>query len=111
QRIAAARIEAQKDDRPIADGEVVTACQAACPTNAIVFGDANDPNSKVAATKQDHRNYILLNDLGTQPRTTYLTELKNQNREMPDFKPFKEPPVHKAAKEKSTGAESPEAGH
>lgn len=106
QRIAAARIEAQKDDRPIADGEVVTACQAACPTNAIVFGDANDPNSRIAATKKDHRNYILLNDLGTQPRTTYLTELKNQNKEMPGFKPFKEPPVRKAEKAKPT-----EEGH
>ncbi len=102
QRIAAARIEAEKDGRAIADGEIVTACQAACPTNAIIFGDANDEKSKVAKSKADHRNYVLLNELGTEPRTTYLAEMKNQNREMPDFKAFKEPPVHKV--EKNEGA-------
>lgn len=88
QRIAAARIEAEKDHRAIRDGEVVTACQSVCPTNAIIFGDMHDPNSQVAKTKKDHRNYILLNELNTQPRTTYLAGLKNQNKEMPDYKPF-----------------------
>jgi molybdopterin-containing oxidoreductase family iron-sulfur binding subunit len=86
QRISAARIEAQKDDRPITDGEVVTACQAACPTDAIVFGDMNDKHSQVTHIKQDPRNYKLLNELNTQPRTTYMAELKNQNPEMPDYK-------------------------
>jgi molybdopterin-containing oxidoreductase family iron-sulfur binding subunit len=86
QRIAAARIEAQKDARPIADGEVMTACQTACPTNAIIFGDMNDPNSQVAKIKKDERNYKLLNELNTQPRTTYMAELKNQNKEMPDYR-------------------------
>lgn len=86
QRISAARIEAEKDGRVISDGEVVTACQAVCPTDAIVFGNMHDANSQIAKTKKDHRNYILLNELGTQPRTTYLASLKNQNREMPDFK-------------------------
>lgn len=85
QRISAARIEAEKDGRKIADGEVVTACQAVCPTGAIVFGDLNDPLSKVAIIKQDKRNYNLLNELNTQPRTTYMAELKNQNTEMPDY--------------------------
>ena len=94
QRIAAVRIEAQKDGRPIQDGEVLTACQSVCPTGAIVFGDANDPMSKIAASKKDHRNYTLLNELNTQPRTTYLAALKNQNKEMPDYKPLKEPPSH-----------------
>jgi molybdopterin-containing oxidoreductase family iron-sulfur binding subunit len=88
QRIAAARIEAEKDRRPIRDGEVVTACQSVCPTDAIIFGDMHDPNSQVAKTKKDHRNYMLLNELNTQPRTTYLAGLKNQNKEMPDYKPF-----------------------
>ncbi|MGD9563642.1 MAG: TAT-variant-translocated molybdopterin oxidoreductase [Pyrinomonadaceae bacterium] len=111
QRIAAARIEAQKDARPIADGEILTACQAACPTQAIIFGDANDETSRVANSKKDHRNYILLNELNTQPRTTYLAELKNQSKEMPDYKPFKEPPVHKAAKDEVEGAKPAEAGH
>jgi len=87
QRIAAARIEAEKDGRAIRDGEVVTACQAVCPTDAIIFGDMHDQGSQVAKTKQDPRNYILLNELNTQPRTTYLAGLKNQNREMPDYKP------------------------
>ena len=88
QRIAAARIEAEKDRRPIRDGEVMTACQSVCPTDAIIFGDMHDPNSQVAKTKKDHRNYMLLNELNTQPRTTYLAGLKNQNKEMPDYKPF-----------------------
>jgi molybdopterin-containing oxidoreductase family iron-sulfur binding subunit len=86
QRIAAARIEAEKDGRGIADGEVITACQAVCPTDAIVFGDINDKQSQVAHLKEDPRNYKLLNELNTQPRTTYMAELKNQNPEMPDYK-------------------------
>lgn len=87
QRIAAARIEAEKDSRPIRDGEIVTACQAACPTNAFTFGDMHDPASEIAKTKKDERGYNLLNELNTQPRTTYLAGLKNQNKEMPDYKP------------------------
>ena len=86
QRIAAARIEAEKDGRKIRDGEVVTACQSVCPTSAITFGDISDPNSQVAKTKKDVRDYTLLNNLNTQPRTTYLAGLKNQNKEMPDYK-------------------------
>ena len=92
QRIASARIEAQKDNRPIRDGEIQTACQAACPADAIVFGDLNDKESNVYKLKQEHRNYKLLNELNTQPRTTYLAGLKNQNREMPDYvEPKNEP--------------------
>ncbi len=85
QRIASTRIEAEKDQRNIRDGEIITACQAVCPADAIVFGDLNDPNSQVSKLKTDHRNYALLNELNTQPRTTYLANLKNQNREMPDY--------------------------
>jgi len=87
QRIASARIEAEKDGRPIKDGEVVTACQAACPTDAIIFGDMHDAGSQIAESKKDQRNYTLLNELNTQPRTTYLAGLKNQNKEMPDYNP------------------------
>jgi len=87
QRIAAARIEAEKDGRPIHDGEIVTACQAACPTDVFSFGDMHDQKSQVAKAKQDPRNYTLLNNLNTQPRTTYLAELRNQNKEMPDYRP------------------------
>lgn len=99
QRIAAARIESQKDGaRKIRDGEVITACQAVCPTNAIVFGDLNDPASLVSKAKKDERDYRVLNELNTQPRTTYLAGLKNQNREMPDYRaPVTKPqPEHKA---------------
>ncbi len=94
QRISAARIEAEKDVRRVRDGEIVTACQSACATNAIIFGDMNDPLSKIAESKKDHRNYILLNELNTQPRTTYLAGLKNQNKEMPDYNPLKIPKSH-----------------
>ena len=102
QRIAIARIEAEKDGRRIVDGEVLTACQAACPTDAIIFGDLNDPNSQVTRVKQDKRNYKLLNELNTQPRTTYMAELKNPNSAMPDYKP---PTVHKlsSSEEKTAG--------
>ena len=90
QRIAAARIEGRKDNnRRVRDGEVITACQSVCPTEAITFGDMNDPNSRVSIKKKDERNYVLLNELNTQPRTTYLAGLKNQNKEMPDYKPTK----------------------
>ncbi|HEY8559351.1 MAG TPA: TAT-variant-translocated molybdopterin oxidoreductase [Pyrinomonadaceae bacterium] len=85
QRISFARIEAQKDGRRVQDGEVLTACQAVCPTDAIVFGDLNDKESMVSKTREDHRRYAVLNELNTQPRTNYLAGLKNQNREMPDY--------------------------
>jgi molybdopterin-containing oxidoreductase family iron-sulfur binding subunit len=84
QRINAARIEAKKEDRPIRDGEVVTACQAACPTRAIVFGNINDPDSQVRRLKEHPLNYGLLDDLNTQPRTTYLARVSNPNPELTD---------------------------
>ena len=82
QRINAARIEAKKENRPIRDGEVVTACQAACPTQAIVFGNINDPESEVAKLKAQPLNYGLLAELNTEPRTTYLARLRNPNPEL-----------------------------
>jgi molybdopterin-containing oxidoreductase family iron-sulfur binding subunit len=86
QRISAARIESEKKNIPIKDGDIVTACQQACPSQAIVFGDLNDPGSRVAKLRENERNYNVLNELNTQPRTTYLAALRNQNREMPDYK-------------------------
>jgi len=77
QRIARARIDANNEDRRIRDGEVVTACQAACPTEAIVFGDTNDPDSRVTATKASVLNYAVLEELNTVPRTTYLAHVRN----------------------------------
>jgi molybdopterin-containing oxidoreductase family iron-sulfur binding subunit len=82
QRISAARITAKKEDRQIRDGEVVTACQAACPSEAIVFGDINDRGSRVAKLRSQPLHYGLLADLNTRPRTTYLARLRNPNPEI-----------------------------
>ena len=81
QRIRNAEITAKNQHREIADGDVVTACQAACPTEAITFGNINDPKSKVHQLKALPRNYGLLSDLNTKPRTTYLAAIRNPNRE------------------------------
>ncbi|MGI8735116.1 MAG: TAT-variant-translocated molybdopterin oxidoreductase [Pyrinomonadaceae bacterium] len=82
QRIQEAKIGAELEDRPVRDGDIVTACQAVCPTEAIVFGNINDPNSRVARLKAESRNYSLLSDLNTRPRTTYLGALRNPNPEI-----------------------------
>ena len=77
QRIESARIGAQKEKRPIRDGEIVTACQSACPAEAIVFGDRNNPGNRVSKLKASPRDYGLLEDLNTRPRTTYLAKITN----------------------------------
>jgi molybdopterin-containing oxidoreductase family iron-sulfur binding subunit len=78
QRITRARIETEREGRRIADGEVVTACQAVCPTRAISFGDLNDPKSAVNAVKKSPLDYALLAELNTRPRTTYLARIVNR---------------------------------
>jgi molybdopterin-containing oxidoreductase family iron-sulfur binding subunit len=82
QRINAARLEAEKQDRPIRDGEIVTACQQACPTDTIVFGNINDPEAKVSRLKKEPHDYGLLAEVNTQPRTSYLAKVKNPNSEL-----------------------------
>jgi MoCo/4Fe-4S cofactor protein with predicted Tat translocation signal len=82
QRIQGAKIQSEIEGRKVRDGEIVTACQAVCPTEAIVFGDINDPNSRVSKIKADERNYSLLGELNTKPRTTYLSQLRNPNPEI-----------------------------
>ncbi|HEY3052657.1 MAG TPA: 4Fe-4S dicluster domain-containing protein, partial [Thermoanaerobaculia bacterium] len=82
QRLNAAKIEAEKQGRKVRDGEVTTACAQACPTEAIVFGDLNDRNSRVAKLKEEPTNYTLLAELNTRPRTTYLATVRNPNPEI-----------------------------
>jgi molybdopterin-containing oxidoreductase family iron-sulfur binding subunit len=84
QRINHARVQAKNDGRAVRDGEITTACAQACPGRAIVFGDVNDPQSEVSRWKADPRNYGMLEELNTRPRTTYLAAVKNPNPEMPD---------------------------
>ena len=79
QRINGAKIASEKENRRVRDGEIQTACQQACPAEAIVFGDLRDPRSRVSGMKATPVNYGLLEELGTRPRTTYLAAVRNPN--------------------------------
>jgi molybdopterin-containing oxidoreductase family iron-sulfur binding subunit len=83
QRINAARIGAEKENRKIREGEFTTACAQACPARAIVFGNIRDEGSEVARLKRSPLDYALLEELNTKPRTTYLAKVWNRNPEMP----------------------------
>jgi molybdopterin-containing oxidoreductase family iron-sulfur binding subunit len=106
QRINRARQDAKIENRAIRDGEVKTACQQACPTDAIVFGNLNDPASRVAQLKAEPADYGLLADLNTRPRTTYLAAIRNPN---PELAPAR---MHEAHGEAPHGGlpRAPEAG-
>lgn len=82
QRINHGRIEAKKENRPIRDGEVITACAQACPTEAIIFGDMTDAEAAVSKLKKEPLNYAMLAELNTRPRTTYLARLKNPDPDL-----------------------------
>ncbi len=88
QRIAAARIQARLEDRELRDGEVRTACQQACPTEAIAFGNIRDPESRVSRLKAEPRDYAMLAELNNRPRTTFLAKLNNPH---PDLAPAADP--------------------
>jgi len=77
QRIQGGKLQAGRDGRPVADGDIKTACQQVCPADAIVFGDLADPNSRVARLSRSGRSYGVLEELGTRPSVTYLTKVKN----------------------------------
>jgi len=83
QRINRARYAAEREERPIRDGDIVPACAQACPARAITFGNIGDEKSAVRQRRTDDRAYSLLAELGTRPRTTYLADLTNANASIP----------------------------
>src|SRR5690242_980723 len=94
QRITKGRIAAEIEDRRVRDGEILTACQQVCPSNAIIFGDLDDANSKVTQLKKSPRNFGVLEELNARPRTTYLAAVWNPNPAMPEFANKQQPEQH-----------------
>ena len=92
QRISAAKIAADKENRNIRDGEIVTACQQACPASAITFGNKNDKDSRVSKLRSLERSYQVIADINTRPRTTYVAEVLNLNQELQEA-PVEHDPV------------------
>jgi molybdopterin-containing oxidoreductase family iron-sulfur binding subunit len=84
QRIQSVKIDAKNDRRPIRDGEIRTACQQVCPTQAIEFGDLNDNQSRVAMAQRADRAYAMLSELNVKPRTSYLAKIRNPHPDLED---------------------------
>ena len=82
QRLQAGKLEAKKAGTPLVDGSIKTACQQACPTNAIMFGDANDENAEITKWRSDDKNYYLLEEVGVKPTVSYLLKVRNQEEPM-----------------------------
>jgi molybdopterin-containing oxidoreductase family iron-sulfur binding subunit len=91
QRITHARINSEEQDRKIKDGEVQTACQQVCPSQAIVFGDLNDPDSRVSQVKARQLDYGLIEELNTRPRTSYQAVLRNPNPKLENARRAEQP--------------------
>lgn len=85
QRIQAGKLQAKKEGRKLQDKDIQTACQQACPTNAIIFGDLNDENSEVVAWRKNERNYLLLEELGIRPTVSYLLKVRNVDEPLLDW--------------------------
>jgi molybdopterin-containing oxidoreductase family iron-sulfur binding subunit len=83
QRINAVKIQSKNDRRPVRDGEIVTACEQTCPTQAITFGDLNDAESRVRKAHAHQRTYAMLQELNVRPRTQYMARLKNPSANAP----------------------------
>lgn len=94
QRIKKSEIRAKREDRKLHTDEVISACQQTCPTDAIVFGDINDPNSRVSQVKKRNRNYRVLAELNTQTRTSYLAKLRNPNPALENHQPAEAQAIH-----------------
>lgn len=100
QRVQAGKLTAKKDGTPLVDGSIKTACQQACPTNAIMFGDANDENSQVTKWRADDKNYYLLEEVGVKPTVSYLLKVRNQDEPMIREEHAKAAPKAEAHEEK-----------
>lgn len=85
-RIQEAKLKAKKERRRLIDGDVDVACASACPTNAIVFGDMNDPESRISkllSEEEEARAYHVLHEINVRPQVSYLTKIRNKDRETP----------------------------
>jgi molybdopterin-containing oxidoreductase family iron-sulfur binding subunit len=82
QRLQAGKLEAKKAGTTLIDGSIKTACQQACPTNAIMFGDTNDEKSEVTTWRNSERNYVLLEEVGVKPTVSYMVKVRNQEEKI-----------------------------
>lgn len=107
QRLQAGKLAAKKEGKPLQDGSIKTACQQACPTNAILFGDLNDGESAISKLREDERNYFVLEEIGARPTVSYLVKIRNQEEDIV-WEAEEEAPVKAEGKQ---DAEKKEDGH
>ncbi len=104
QRIQAGKLQAKKEGRTLTDKDIQTACQQACPTNAIIFGDLNDEKSEVNAWRKNERNYLLLEDIGIRPTVSYLLKVRNVDEPLLDWNEELKLEKHKKLQDKKEDA-------